>query len=98
MGYTSAVSMKEHASQDVALYWHFSANHYPPLPTSLIPVAKRAIKKANRGEYDAKVSLRGTGVTHRRYGDLVPVRECVSAWHLDAFIEPDPDDYPYEEE
>ena len=86
MGYLSALDMKEHAL-DTSLLWHLQSNHYPSLPSILVGPAKRAIKKAKRGEWNARVSLRGTGVRHRRYGELVPVSVLVEGWHLGAFIE-----------
>jgi hypothetical protein len=94
MGNLQAIEMVAHTDLDTALIWHLTANHYPPLPLSLLPVAKRAIKKAKAGLWAANVSLRGTGVTYTRgkRGDLAPVRACVEAWHLSAFIEGAEDD------
>ena len=67
-----------------ALLWHLTGNHYPPLPTSLVPVAKRVIEKASRCEWDSNVRL-PAGITYKGKS-LAPVGECVQAWHLDAFI------------
>lgn len=82
-GFADAV---EHGEVDLeaALYYHFGANHYPPLPFSLIPVAKRVIQKARAGNWEANVRL-PNGITYRG-STLAPVRACVNDWHLDAFI------------
>lgn len=65
---------------DAALTWHFRSNHYPPLPLSLIPIAKRII------EGKAKGSVRlPKGITYRG-SVLAPVRECIQAWHLQEFL------------
>lgn len=97
MGFASAVN-DGLTSLDSALHYHLTCNHYPPLPSSLVGPAKRAIQKANRGEWDANVSLRDTDVTHNRYGKLVPVSVLVEGLHLDAFLEPDEDYYEDDEE
>ena len=84
MGRLSAEDMIEHASFDQALAWHLKGNHYPPLPESLIPVAKIVIEKAKQGRWDAKVKLpEGVSYQGKR---MVPVSACVEAWHLDAFL------------
>jgi hypothetical protein len=72
-------------SIDQALTWHLTANHYPPLPLSILPVCKRAIEKANRGQWDAKVRL-PEGVSYRG-AKLAPVWAVVEQHHLDAFVE-----------
>jgi hypothetical protein len=85
MGHMSAVDMVAHASQDNALRWHLQANHYPPLPSSLLPVAKRVIQKAKRRDWDARVRL-PKGILWKGK-TTAPVSACVEAWHLDAFLE-----------
>lgn len=89
MGAITAIDLKDQAKEgtcslDTALAIHFQSNHYPPLPLSLIPVAKRVIEKAQRGEWEARVRL-PEGITFRG-STLAPVRECAKAWHLDAWI------------
>jgi hypothetical protein len=77
------------AESDIALAWHLQSNHYPPLPAELVPVARRVIDKANRGDWDKRVRL-PEGVSYRG-SRLAPVAACVEAWHLDAFLEEDDD-------
>lgn len=81
---------------DHALEYHFTANHFPPLPVSLVPVAKRALVKAARGEWDANVSLRGTGVSYKG-SQLAPVSACMESWHLYAFL-PDEEEFVPDED
>ena len=85
MGYLGALGMAQAAPLDAALSWHFTSNHFPPLPTSLIPVAKRAIKAAQAGEWDRKLRL-PTGMSWKGQRNA-PVSACVEAWHLNAFID-----------
>lgn len=85
MGRLAAEGMLEMAGFDAALDWHMKTNHYPPLPSSLIPVAKIVIEKAKQGRWDARVKLpEGVSYQGKR---IVPVSACVEAWHLDAFLE-----------
>lgn len=94
MGYATALGWHEavldgSVSFRAAIEYHLRYNHYPPLPASLVDAAVRVVAKAGRGEWDAKVRL-PPGVSYRG-SRLAPVRACVEAWHLDAFIEADED-------
>lgn len=91
MGKMSAISMNEAVqdndiSLDAALAWHLQSNHYPPIPSSMIPVCKRAIELANMGEYDGLIEL-PEGIEHRIYGTTVPAHSVIEYAHLDSFIE-----------
>jgi hypothetical protein len=70
----------------VLLHWHLTANHYPPLPVSLIPACRRAIDLAAEGDYDAKVRL-PRGLITREGKRSLPVREIVQMAHLLDFVE-----------
>ena len=84
MGRLATEDMIEHGSFDQALSWHMTGNHYPPLPSSLIPVAKIVIEKAKQCRWAAKVKLpEGVSYQGKR---MVPVSACVEAWHLDVFL------------
>jgi hypothetical protein len=67
-----------------ALTYHLTANHYPPLPISLVPVAERVIELAQNEDWFAKVEL-PEGITYKG-GTWALVTDCAQAWHLDAFI------------
>lgn len=86
MGRLALEDMLEQASFEQALAWHLTGNHFPPLPLSLLPVCKQAIALAAKGEWETTVSLAGTGVYHRVYGEDVPVQVCMDAWHLHEFL------------
>jgi hypothetical protein len=85
MGASSLAGMLEVGSVDQALSWHLSSNHYPPIPSSVIPIAKRAIRLAQQGKWDSLVDLKGTCTFQGK--SKAPVSECVRAWHLDQFLE-----------
>lgn len=93
MGHTQAAAFAEavadgEVSLEAALEYHLTANHFPPIPRSVIPVAVKVIELANVGEFDADVEL-PDGITYRDGRSSAPVWACCEAWHLDAFLEPD---------
>lgn len=85
MGKLQAQEMIAHAGQDVALQWHLSANHYPPIPGALLPVCKEAIKLAARDKWDEKIDL-PKGIEWRGH-PWTTTRAIVEYAHLDTFIE-----------
>lgn len=85
MGRLAAEDMVEQGiDRRLALRWHLTSNHFPPLPIELLPVAERVIDKAEAGKYHARVRL-PEGITWRGK-KLAPVWAAAEAWHLDAFI------------
>jgi len=71
--------------QRLALGWHLTANHYPPLPAILVSVAEKAIDLANEGEWDKSIKLpRGTQF---RFQPSITVRDAVDVMHLGSFLE-----------
>lgn len=68
------------------LLWHLTANHYPPMPESMVDVAERAIILANDGGWEAMIDL-PEGVSWRGQRDYCTAAEAVESLHLDAWIE-----------
>ena len=66
------------------LRWHLTSNHYPPVPTSMIPVCIEAIDKANEGEWDEMISL-PEGIEWRG-STMSPVHAIVEQHHLETWI------------
>ena len=95
MGSTSANDMAYFVrtgeiASDVALYWHLTSNHYPPLPSSLIPTAQRALKKAAAGLWKARVLL-PAGATYKGKRTM-QVSDVIDWLHLESFLECEEDD------
>ena len=91
MGATQALGMAEAVADgdidlDRALDHHLLTNHFPPLPSGTLELAKEVIDLCNAGDYGETVDISDIG-EHARYGTDVPASECAEAWHLDAFIE-----------
>ena len=56
MGSMSAISMSEYGTQ--SLGWHILTNHYPPLPTEYVDLARQAIDLYNEGwDLDTRVEV-----------------------------------------
>ena len=85
MGHASAQGMVEVAGvNEMTLSWHLTSNHYPPLPTTLVPVALQAIEHAGDDEWDALLDL-PEGIIFKDQSSA-PVHEIISNFHLEAFI------------
>ena len=89
MDSTTAMGLKELnlVKMETALVYHFTGNHFPPLPLSLIPVAMKAIENGNKGLWSKAVRL-PAGISFKGK-KLAPTRDCIRAWHLDFFLDND---------
>lgn len=99
MGTTGALGMAEAVAGGLttlehALSWHLTANHFPPVPTSMIPACLAAIDAANAEDWDEEIAL-PDGVTYRDGRSVAPAWAIVEQHHLDAFL--DGDDWDGEE-
>jgi len=97
MGRHSAVDMALHnLNIESAVTWHLRSNHYPPHPWFMVPVALRAIKKFNKGQWNTKIRL-PKEAEHREYGRLMPVTAFIEAMHLEPWLDIDAiEEYNYE--
>ena len=96
MGNTHALGFAEAVKEGqttlyLALHYHFTANHYPPLPTACIEPAQEALDKASAGEWEELVDITEAG-THRVHGTEVPVNILIDEWHLFPFVTTDDED------
>lgn len=88
MGRSSLEGMLEMTNLDTALGWHLQSNHYPPVPSEMIPVASAAIDAGNDQDYDRLVQL-PDGVEFRDGRNAVEAYRIIESLHLDTFIEQD---------
>lgn len=98
MGSLQAQDIQNFASLDVSLAWHLSGNHYPPIPSSMIPIAKEAIEKAQEYQFtldqdllDYRIEL-PDGVSFRG-STAAPVRDIMEGLHLWDFVQAEDEDY-----
>lgn len=73
------ISKSHNLSLEQQLDWQLTANHYPPVDKSFIPVAMRAIEYANNNEWDVMLEYPN--------GLRRDVRFTIENLHLDLFLE-----------
>jgi hypothetical protein len=92
MGSLQAQDIQNYTSLDNALRWHLTGNHYPPIPTSMIPVCKAAIDAAQEYQYTEDPALLSQelelpeGVLFKGNRTSAPVSSIMEAHHLWDFV------------
>jgi hypothetical protein len=87
MGTLNAMGMAEQSvSLDTMLSWHLSANHYPPVDSVFIPVAKQAIEAA-REAVETEVWEALDEVVTMPNGIEKSLGEILAELHLEAFVD-----------
>jgi hypothetical protein len=90
MGNLNAAAMAEAVGEGQvglrpALHWHLTANHYPPVPASMVDVCVAAIEAVCDGEDDSEVEL-PEEVSYRGLS-TAPASAIVENYHLGFFVE-----------
>lgn len=84
MGYTTALDLAENISIDAGLAYHLQANHYPPVPVSMVEPCIEAIEAYQNEDFDREINL-PEGVYWRNQTSC-PASAIVDAHHLDAWL------------
>lgn len=63
---------------------HLSANHYPPVPSSMVLPCIEAIEAYNEGETDREIAM-PEGVSYKGL-DTAPAWAIVEQHHLEAWL------------
>lgn len=84
MGYNTARDIAESMPLEQALHYHLTVNHYPPVPTKMIPVCIEAIEAMNDEDYSREIDL-PAGVSYKGL-TTAPACAIVDAHHLDAWL------------
>lgn len=79
MGRLQAEDLVAELQTEQALRLHLQCNHYPPVNSVFIPVAKDAIDRANKGEYDTVLEMPN--------GKSLSVSQVIEGLHLDCFLD-----------
>jgi len=66
---------------------HLTANHYPPVPTTMILACIKAIDAGNEGEWDRQIEL-PEGVSWRG-NRTASASAIIEAHHLDTWLNSD---------
>ena len=85
MGRLSAEDMLNHADRETALRWHLQSNHFPPVPLSMLRVARVSIACMESEDWDVKIPLPAGVLYHGQ--SVVSAIDACRALHLDVFIE-----------
>jgi hypothetical protein len=87
MGRMSANQAIRLVEMRVALAYHLSHNHYPPIPDKMLEVCLEAIANANAGEWDKTVTL-PSGILWRGEASC-PTHSVIEYAHLETFLDDD---------
>ena len=85
MGRMTAMEIAEtELTLEDQITWHLQANHFPPIPKSMVKPCMEAIELANKGYWEAKVSL-PDGVGYQGL-TVAPVSAMIEQHHLETWI------------
>lgn len=87
MGSLQAMEMAEMLDMESAIAWHLQSNHYPPVPSSMVPACIEAIENALEGEWLKKVEL-PAGASYRG-SRFAPTDAIIDQHHLWPWVELD---------
>lgn len=85
MGSNMAQELAAFQSRESALYYHLTANHYPPVPPTMVQPCSQAIDAYWEEDYDRLIEL-PDGVTWRG-NSSAPANAIIEAHHLDAWLQ-----------
>lgn len=89
MGLTTALSMAEDLSIEAGLAYHLQANHYPPVPVSMVQPCIDAIDAYYEDDFGREITL-PEGILWRGQTSC-PAHAIVDAHHLDAWLQEEED-------
>ena len=84
MGLQTAQELATILDLNSAIAMHLTANHYPPVPTSMVQPCIDAIDAYHDEDYQREIEL-PEGVSWRGY-TYAPASALVEAHHLDAWL------------
>ena len=84
MGRNTIEDFLDHADEETALHWHLTANHYPPIHSCFMPIAKQVIERAVAAVDDPLIWAELVQLPN---GRKMRVGEICTALHLGEFVE-----------
>jgi hypothetical protein len=84
MGYTTAQELASILDLEGSIAMHLTANHYPPVPKSMVKPCIDAIDAYHDEDYQREIEL-PEGITWRDK-TTAPASAIVDAHHLDAWL------------
>lgn len=83
MGYLQAIEMSNLMDLEQGIRWHLQYNHYPPVPSEMIPIAAKAVRLCREDKFNETIVL---FFEHHVYGWSVPAYVIVEAYHLEPWV------------
>ncbi len=84
MGSLQATEMADLLPLEQAMAWHLGVNHFPPVPSEMIPVCIEAIEAVNDYDNDREIAL-PLGTSWRGMA-TAPAYAIVQGHHLDPWV------------
>ena len=84
MGNLQATEMANLATLKQGVTWQLRNNHYPPVPSSIVPVAIAAIHACNEDDPERLIT---SPYEHCRYGFQVPAHAIIRTFKLWPWVE-----------
>lgn len=84
MGYTQAIEMANLMDLEQGIRWQLLYNHYPPVPSEMIPGAIQAIEAYREGDYHRFIK---SPFKHIDYWYDVPAHVIVDIFHLEPWCD-----------
>ena len=89
MGYLKAIEFAA-GDLDTGLTWHLHANHYPPVPLTMLEPCKEAIDAGFDEDWEREIAL-PEGVTYKGQ-TTAPASVIIEQHHLHAWLEREDDE------
>ncbi len=87
MGYMQSVSMAEtNISLEQGIRWHLQYNHYPPVPSVMVPVAVEAVRLCRDDKFDETIVIFFEHQDYELYGWSVPAYAIVDIFNLEPWV------------
>ena len=86
MGRLGIEDMLNFADEEQALHWHLTANHFPPIHESFIPIAQHVIGRATEAVVMEDPSIWEEAVKMPN-GKTMTVGSIYEGLHLDSFVD-----------
>ena len=87
MGYTTAIGLAEELSLEAGLAYHLQANHYPPVPVTMVDACIEAIDAYWADDFGREINL-PEGIKWRGQ-TTAPAHAIIDAHHLDPWLQQD---------
>ena len=87
MGYMQSVSMAEmNINLEQAITWHLRHNHYPPVPSEMVPVAVEAVRLCRDNKFNETIVIFFEHQDYELFGWSVPAYAIVHIFHLEPWV------------